>query len=416
MKRLLFIFLFVSQSVFGWGIVDPSCNEFFDKLFSAKGEVVFDREGNEVDWPAKRLQALLNSILKPAFKIEVLNLEYKTVKYKRVKITPNLFSVKKSLFDIFIRCKCRYIEDAKAKRLEKSLKSLFLNSYELDFLDRREEDTFYLDIKIQRDRLNMDEESTLFYGNLMDVQTFELEEGEEGRVKSPKTMVISILDGVLSGYKGKAIFYIGPCVKDILNFDPEKSEVKDGALVQLSPIQLFVQLPVFCKMVAEKENGLYIDAIKNFKSTVTNKENEDDYTTNEWLLLLGSRRLCCGLNAEFASSGKYEVNTGFFSNNEVKYSISALNKMDDRFYRLAAARYQYDLQMDLKEELFTEALRKRNKKLENENAQLKKQLTKRSQPAQRKKIKQSVQKGDVMHPSKFTHKKKLRFFQDSTKK
>lgn len=400
MKRLLFVFLFVSQSVFGWGIVDPSCNEFFDKLFSAKGEVVFDK-GEMVDWPAKRLQAFLNSILKPAFKIEVLSLEYKNVEAQSVAA-----DTKKSLFDIFTHCKCRYIEGAKGKSLK--------NFDELDFLDEKDSDFFYIDIEMQKGKFKNYEKRAIFYGSLINANT---SIPAKDYVEQPKTMIISILDGVLSGYDGKAIFYIGPCVKDILNFDPEKSEVKDGDLVQLSPIQLFVQLPVFCKMVAEKENGLYIDAIKNSKSTVTNKENEDDYTTNEWLLLLGSRRLCCGLNVEFASSGKYEVNTGFFSNNEVKYSISVLNKMDDRYYRITARKYQYDLQAEMREKLITKLLKKRNKKLKNENAQMANEIAQlKEQLAQRKKIKQVGQKRNGTNSSKFTHKKKLRFFQDSTKK
>ena len=410
MKYLLFVFLFVSQSVFG-GIVDPTYDDFFKMLFGDDGEILYDEDGKPIDWPEKRLQAFLNSILKPAFKIEVLSLEYKNVGKQ-----PDVVNGKKLVFDIFTSCECRYLDGAKGKRMDEGLTT----SDVLDVFGEKNIDTFKIDIEMQKGKFKNYEARTIFYGNVINVKH---SRAAKRYVEQPKTMVISILDGVLSGYKGKAIFYIGPCVKDILNFDPEKSEVKDGDLVQLSPIQLFVQLPVFCEKVANKENGRYVRAIKDFNSTVTNKENENDYTTNEWLLLLGSRRLCCDWNTTIGKEGKYEVNTAFFSNNEVKNSISVLQKVNDAFYQSIIAKYQYDLQQEMEQQRATELLKKRNKKLKNENAQmaneiaqLRKQLAKRSQHGPRKIIKQSVQKGKVTNSSKFTHKKKLRFFQDSTKK
>lgn len=403
MKYLLFVFLFIGQSVFG-GIVDPTYDEFFKILFGDDGEILYDEEGNPIDWPAKRLQAFLNSILKPAFKIEVLSLEYKNVEKQ-----PDVVNGKKLVFDIFTSCECRYLDGAKGKCMDEGLTT----SDVLDVFGEKNIDTFKIDIEMQKGNFKDYEARTIFYGNVINVKH---SRAAKGYAKQPKSMVISILDGVLNAFKGKAIFYIGPCVKDVLNFDPEKSEAKDGDLVQLSPIQLFVQLPVFCEKVAKKENGRYVRAIKDFNSTVTNKENENDYTTNEWLLLLGSRRFCCDWNTTIGKEGRYEVNTAFFSNNEVKNSISVLQRVNDAFYQSIMEKYQYDLQRELERQWATEALRKRNAKLESEIAQLRKQLAKRSQHGPRKIIKQSVQKGKVTNSSKFTHKKKLRFFQDSTKK
>lgn len=293
---IVLIFTLSQKLLLGDTIADPTFDPTFKQLFGSNGKVLYDSNQEIIDTPQQRLCSFLNSILNP-----ILGIQVQSLKYKPLEATGGNLNSKTTIFDILTQCKCIYEE--------------------------KSDSPFYVDIEMQKKGSSEYIQRTIFYGSHMIAQYSKKANYEN----QPKSIIISIIDSKLSDFPQDTIFYIGPCFKKVHSMAGSTSQ--DGKLIQAFPVQIFIQLPLLCKEFQKKTN--FANAIKNPKSKLKNQENPNDFSTNEWLLLLGSRRLCCKNLQALIQKGRYDVNSKFFSNKEVRNSIQILKQIDSPEYQLA---------------------------------------------------------------------------------
>lgn len=279
--------------------------------------------------PKDRLIALLTSILQPMFQIKVLDLKYENSESKSG-------NTKDLLFDIMVSCKCQQTNKA------------------LPYL---------IDLEIQRAKTSNFVARTIMYGNRLANQASRHATSYD---EQPKNIVISIIDDVLNDYPNDIVFYVGPCFKTVYSLD---NGTTDGTLTYNSPLQVFIQLPLLCQAIKDK--------ISN------------EYTQNEWLKLLGSRRIYEGINVKYTVSGTYQLKEADFNDTTVKNSVQVLQLLND----------------DISNYNFT--IESQNRKLEDENAN-KIQLEKKELEIKEMKIEneklimQDILKRDIKKYKKYT--------------
>lgn len=293
---IVLIFILSQKLLLGVPIVDPTTDIIFKQLFGDHGTELYDNKQQPIDTPQQRLYSFLNSILDPILGIQVQKLEYKTLE-----ATGGSLTSKTTIFDILTQCQCIY----------KGKPNL----------------PFYVDIEMQKKGSSEYIQRSIFYGSQITARYSK----KVNYQNQPRTIIISIIDSKLSDFPNDIIFYIGPCFKKVHSMTGSTSQ--DGKLVQPFPVQIFIQLPLLCEEIQKKTN--FADAIKNPKSELKNQENPNNFSTNEWLLLLGSRRLCGKDLRSLAQEGLYDVNSKFFSNQEVRNSIQVLGQLDSPEYRLS---------------------------------------------------------------------------------
>ena len=269
MKKLKYIVISLLLSIGNiYGEGDDEKITIVDPTYDCSFKALFGQNGRvfgEVT-PEVRLVDMLTSILKPMFKIKVKELSFKNVESKMI-------DRKSLVFDIFVECKCEFENDKQNYCIDVEIQK----SKTIDFVDR-----------------------TIVYGDrLADATTIP---NEEDYSKHPKNIVLVLIDNVLPEFKYDAVFYTAPCFKKVLSINDKGRE--DGTPIQFppSPTQIFIQLPLLSEV-----------------------KEENDYTKNEWLKLLGTHkkqgaRLC-------------EVEKDSFSNTNVLNSVNLLEalKNDNNF-------------------------------------------------------------------------------------
>lgn len=281
-----------------------------DPTYDFSFKTLFGSDGQPLNGikPKDRLSALLTSILQPMFQIRVVNLTYENSESKSG-------DTKDLLFDIIVSCKCQQA------------------GKDLPYL---------IDLEIQRVKTSNFIARTIMYGNRLANQASRHATSYD---EQPKNIVISIIDDVLNDYPNDIVFYVGPCFKTVYSLD---NGTPDGTLTYNSPLQVFIQLPLLCQ------------AIKNKIS--------NEYTQNEWLKLLGSRRIYEGIDVKYTPNGTYQLKEADFNDTTVKNSVQVLQLLNDNIS-------DYNLN-----------ILSQNRKLDNENAN-KMQLEKKELEIKEMKIK-----------------------------
>lgn len=261
---LLLILGVVVNNVKGCKIIDPTYDFAFKALFGSSGTKL------QTNQPKGRLQSLLNSILNPLMQITVKDLSYKD--------TESTTDSRKDLqYDIVVECTCERVSTGSS---------------------------FIIDIEMQRAK-TVDYVSRMnVYGNrLADIYT-----QCSNYEKQPRTIVISIIDNELDGYKNEGIFFIRPYFQRVYSFGETEHEAVE-VFTDFSVLQIYIQLPVLCGAIIEGQDHALLK--------------------NEWIKLLGSRRLNYNLKSLYTEDGSYNIKEGEFSDADVKSAIYLLKQMNE---------------------------------------------------------------------------------------
>ena len=193
-KVIIFLLLFVKQAIGCW-IVDPTYDFSFKTLFGSNGQELANVT------PKDRLIAFLNSFLTPSIGITINNLEYDDS-------VNTSGDGKDVIFDIMAKCECHSIGS---------------------------ENTYFIDLEMQRAKTKNYVERTIFYGQrLADLNSiYGLPYADQ-----PRNVVVSIIDDVLDDFPHDVVFFLAPCFKKV--FSQEENPTPDGKVVYPSPIQVTI--------------------------------------------------------------------------------------------------------------------------------------------------------------------------------
>lgn len=351
MKKLKYIVISLLLSICNiYGEGDDEKIIIVDPTYDCSFKALFGQTGMKFGkvTPKVRLIDMLTSILKPMFKIKVKELSFKNVESKMI-------DRKSLVFDIFVECKCEFENDKQ---------------------------NYCIDIEIQKSKTIDFVDRAIVYGDrLADATTIP---NEEDYSKHPKNIVLVLIDNVLPEFKCDAVFYTAPCFKKVLSINDKGRE--DGTPIQFppSPTQIFIQLPLLSEV-----------------------KEENDYTKNEWLKLLGTHktqgaRLC-------------EVEKDSFSNTNVLNSVDLLEALkDDKNFSVALLQEQRQLgeilakdkEIEEKDKVIEEqnrTIKEKDKEIENA-----KNLQAESE-AEIDKMKAYILKKDIIKFSKTNQKESFNF-------
>ena len=263
-KVIIFLLLFVKQAIGCW-IVDPTYDFSFKTLFGSNGQKLANVT------PKDRLIAFLNSFLTPSIGITINNLEYDDS-------VNTSGDGKDVIFDIMAKCECHSIGS---------------------------ENTYFIDLEMQRAKTKNYVERTIFYGQrLADLNSiYGLPYADQ-----PRNVVVSLIDDVLDDFPHDVVFFLAPCFKKV--FSQEENPTPDGKVVYPSPIQVFIQLPLLCQEI--------------------NKKTSNIYTSNDWLKLLASRRIFWKADSRYTPSGAYQIKEeNFPSDGLIANSLEVLKTLNN---------------------------------------------------------------------------------------
>jgi len=332
-KQLVFVaLLFAKQAIWGcYIVVDPTYDFAFKALFGSTG---FNGKEN-------RLKSLINSILEP-----YLNITVKELKYKNVESSDS--SGKNMVFDILTQCQCT--EDGKGE--------------------------FIIDIEMQRKKNDAYLVRTNMYGaRLLDASS-QFGSGYQDQIKN---IVISIIDDELDEMKNVVVFAVRPYIETVFSCGETKIE-NVSQLTDPCSIQIYIQLPALCR------------AIRAFQEE---KIRSNCWLENEWLKLLGSRRLCLGPTVSYAKSGVYDISTQRYENEEVNNAIAVLNRLsgDIETYKMQIIRDNRNIQEYLDTQKQNETMKEQLAQARAEIAQKDEKLTRTQQVKELRKQVKEYKKG-----------------------
>ena len=181
---------------------------------------------------------------------------------------------------------------------------------------------FIIDVEMQRKKRKEYLVRTNMYGaRLLDANS-QCNLSYQDQVKN---IVISIIDDELDEMQNLCVFAVRPFVQNIFSYGETKWG-NSGPLEDPCTIQIYIQLPAICR------------AIKAFHR----KEIEGNFwLENEWLSLLGSRRLCVGEKVAYVENGVYDINQQTYTDEKVKNAIDVLKKLNGNIqeYKLSIEAY-----------------------------------------------------------------------------
>ena len=310
-KVIIFLLLFVKQAIGCW-IVDPTYDFSFKTLFGSNGQELANVT------PKDRLVAFLNSFLTPSIGITISNLEYDDS-------VNTSGDGKDVIFDIMAKCECYSIGS---------------------------ENTYFIDLEMQRAKTKNYVERTIFYGQrLADLNSiYGLPYADQ-----PRNVVVSIIDDVLDDFPHDVVFFLAPCFKKV--FSQEENPTPDGKVVYPSPIQVFIQLPLLCQEI--------------------NKKTSNIYTSNDWLKLLASRRIFWRADSRYTPSGAYQIKEeNFPSDGLIANSLEVLKTLNNGIsdYNKEILRINRNLDENLalynEKENLAKQVEDQSKQLEDQSKQL----------------------------------------------
>ena len=180
-----------------------------------------------------------------------------------------------------------------------------------------------------------------------------------------KNIVISIIDDELDEMQNLCVFSVRPFVQNIFSYGKTQWG-NSGPIEDPCTMQIYIQLPAICR------------AINAFHR----KEIEGNFwLENEWLSLLGSRRLCVGEKVAYVENGVYDINQQTYTDEKVKNGIDVLKKLNGNIqeYKLSIEAYNRRLLEYQAEEKVKEKLKAELDQSREELAQSRKEIVQKNE-------------------------------------